>query len=162
MLRRAGGGSAAMDEQAGPGVFFSNSNNNNALLLPPPPGPGSGLEPGEAAAAAGAGTGAAPAAAAAARAQYSVPGILHFLQHEWGRFEAERAEWEAERAELQVLARARARAAGPRHGTARHSPGLPSSRPAGCARPRPARPGPAKGPRSCLALRGRCQHQVRP
>lgn len=46
-----------------------------------------------------------PGAAApvpASRAQYSVPGILHFLQHEWGRFEAERAEWEAERAELQV------------------------------------------------------------
>ncbi|NXM35683.1 STRN protein, partial [Oxyruncus cristatus] len=38
----------------------------------------------------------------ASRAQYSVPGILHFLQHEWGRFEAERAEWEAERAELQA------------------------------------------------------------
>ncbi|XP_054832648.1 striatin isoform X2 [Eublepharis macularius] len=100
-----------MDEQAGPGVFFSNNNNNNALLLPPPPGgAGPGLEPGEAAAAAAAaaaavaagGSTAAPAPASAARAQYSVPGILHFLQHEWGRFEAERAEWEAERAELQA------------------------------------------------------------
>ncbi|XP_057271413.1 striatin isoform X3 [Pezoporus wallicus] len=102
-----------MDEQAGPGVFFSNNNNNNALLLPPPAG-GPGLEPGEAAAAAaaaaaagaggGAGVSASGAAApvSASRAQYSVPGILHFLQHEWGRFEAERAEWEAERAELQA------------------------------------------------------------
>ncbi|XP_053159169.1 striatin isoform X2 [Hemicordylus capensis] len=91
-----------MDEQAGPGVFFSNNNNNNALLLPPPPGgAGPGLEPGEAAAVAG-GSSAVPAPASAARAQYSVPGILHFLQHEWGRFEAERAEWEAERAELQA------------------------------------------------------------
>ncbi|XP_027754661.1 striatin isoform X2 [Empidonax traillii] len=104
-----------MDEQAGPGVFFSNNNNNNALLLPPPAG-GPGLEPGEAAAAAaaaaaagggGGGGGAVAASGAAAplsasRAQYSVPGILHFLQHEWGRFEAERAEWEAERAELQA------------------------------------------------------------
>lgn len=103
-----------MDEQAGPGVFFSNNNNNNALLLPPPAG-GPGLEPGEAAAAAaaaaaagggggGGGVSASGAAAplSASRAQYSVPGILHFLQHEWGRFEAERAEWEAERAELQV------------------------------------------------------------
>ncbi|XP_030910645.2 striatin isoform X3 [Melopsittacus undulatus] len=102
-----------MDEQAGPGVFFSNNNNNNALLLPPPAG-GPGLEPGEAAAAAaaaaaaGAGGGAgvsvsgAAAPVSASRAQYSVPGILHFLQHEWGRFEAERAEWEAERAELQA------------------------------------------------------------
>ncbi|NXV74153.1 STRN protein, partial [Atlantisia rogersi] len=101
-----------MDEQAGPGVFFSNNNNNNALLLPPPAG-GPGLEPGEAAAAAaaaaaagggGGGISASGAAApvSASRAQYSVPGILHFLQHEWGRFEAERAEWEAERAELQA------------------------------------------------------------
>ncbi|XP_063247084.1 striatin isoform X3 [Prinia subflava] len=103
-----------MDEQAGPGVFFSNNNNNNALLLPPPAG-GPGLEPGEAAAAAaaaaaagggggGGGVSASGAAAplSASRAQYSVPGILHFLQHEWGRFEAERAEWEAERAELQA------------------------------------------------------------
>ncbi|NXF91679.1 STRN protein, partial [Eubucco bourcierii] len=102
-----------MDEQAGPGVFFSNNNNNNALLLPPPPG-GPGLEPGEAAAAAAAAaaagggggggvsaSGVAPPVSAS-RAQYSVPGILHFLQHEWGRFEAERAEWEAERAELQA------------------------------------------------------------
>ncbi|XP_036235873.1 striatin isoform X3 [Molothrus ater] len=102
-----------MDEQAGPGVFFSNNNNNNALLLPPSAG-GPGLEPGEAAAAAaaaaaaggggGGGVSASGAAAplSASRAQYSVPGILHFLQHEWGRFEAERAEWEAERAELQA------------------------------------------------------------
>ncbi|NXX42390.1 STRN protein, partial [Tricholaema leucomelas] len=103
-----------MDEQAGPGVFFSNNNNNNALLLPPPAG-GPGLEPGEAAAAAAAAaaaggggggggvsaSGVAPPVSAS-RAQYSVPGILHFLQHEWGRFEAERAEWEAERAELQA------------------------------------------------------------
>ncbi|XP_040524729.1 striatin isoform X5 [Gallus gallus] len=100
-----------MDEQAGPGVFFSNNNNNNALLLPPPTG-GPGLEPGEAAAAAaaaaagggggGVSAGGAAAPVSASRAQYSVPGILHFLQHEWGRFEAERAEWEAERAELQA------------------------------------------------------------
>ncbi|XP_064914039.1 striatin isoform X4 [Columba livia] len=111
-----GGPGPAMDEQAGPGVFFSNNNNNNALLLPPPAG-GPGLEPGEAAAAAaaaaaagggggggGGGVSASGAAApvSASRAQYSVPGILHFLQHEWGRFEAERAEWEAERAELQA------------------------------------------------------------
>nr|XP_008123789.1 PREDICTED: striatin isoform X3 [Anolis carolinensis] len=113
-----------MDEQAGPGVFFSNNNNNNALLLPPPPASSSqaGAEPGEAAAAAAAAAAVAAAGgvagppsssssspssgaavpASAARAQYSVPGILHFLQHEWGRFEAERAEWEAERAELQA------------------------------------------------------------
>ena len=36
------------------------------------------------------------------RAQYSIPGILHFLQTEWARFEMERSQWEVERAELQV------------------------------------------------------------
>uniref|UniRef100_A0A668A395 Striatin n=1 Tax=Myripristis murdjan TaxID=586833 RepID=A0A668A395_9TELE len=71
-----------MDEQAGPGVFF---NNNNSIL----PGGGKGpLADGD--------------AGEAARAQYSIPGILHFLQHEWARFEVERAQWEVERAELQA------------------------------------------------------------
>lgn len=72
-----------MDEQAGPGVFFNN--NNNSVL----PGGGKGpLADGD--------------AGEAARAQYSIPGILHFLQHEWARFEVERAQWEVERAELQA------------------------------------------------------------
>ncbi|KAJ8365956.1 hypothetical protein SKAU_G00147870 [Synaphobranchus kaupii] len=74
----------AMDEQAGPGVFFNN--NNNSVL----PGGGKGPQPGDV----GGGE--------AARAQYSIPGILHFLQHEWARFEVERAQWEVERAELQL------------------------------------------------------------
>ncbi|XP_063712529.1 striatin-3-like [Symsagittifera roscoffensis] len=34
--------------------------------------------------------------------QYSIPGILHFIQHEWTRFEMERAHWDVERAELQA------------------------------------------------------------
>uniref|UniRef100_H3CGL5 Striatin, calmodulin binding protein n=1 Tax=Tetraodon nigroviridis TaxID=99883 RepID=H3CGL5_TETNG len=68
-----------MDEQATPGVFGSS-------------GGGSG-----------GGTARAPQAAAeAARAQYHIPGILHFLRHEWARFEVERAQWEVERAELQA------------------------------------------------------------
>ncbi|KAG5278477.1 hypothetical protein AALO_G00099420 [Alosa alosa] len=75
-----------MDDQAGPGVFFNN--NNNSLIASvvggkaPQTGDGGGGE--------------------AARAQYSIPGILHFLQHEWARFEVERAQWEVERAELQA------------------------------------------------------------
>ncbi|XP_023234216.1 striatin-3-like isoform X2 [Centruroides sculpturatus] len=36
------------------------------------------------------------------RPRYSIPGIVHFIQHEWTRFEAERAQWEVERAELQA------------------------------------------------------------
>nr|XP_017525655.1 striatin isoform X2 [Manis javanica] len=79
-----------MDEQAGPGVFFSNNH--------PGAGGAKGLGPLAEAAPAGDGV----AAAGAARAQYSLPGILHFLQHEWARFEVERAQWEVERAELQA------------------------------------------------------------
>uniref|UniRef100_A0A671LZZ7 Striatin n=1 Tax=Sinocyclocheilus anshuiensis TaxID=1608454 RepID=A0A671LZZ7_9TELE len=73
-----------MDEQAGPGVFFNNNNNNSVLpggAKAPQPGDGDGET---------------------ARAQYSIPGILHFLQHEWARFEVEQAQWEVERAELQA------------------------------------------------------------
>ncbi|XP_058507828.1 striatin-like isoform X2 [Solea solea] len=72
-----------MDEQAGPGVFFNN--NNNSVLPGGVKGPLPDGDAGE-----------------AARAQYSIPGILHFLQHEWARFEVERAQWEVERAELQA------------------------------------------------------------
>ncbi|XP_067895458.1 striatin-3 isoform X4 [Heterodontus francisci] len=36
------------------------------------------------------------------RPQYTIPGILHYIQHEWARFEMERAHWEVERAELQA------------------------------------------------------------
>lgn len=36
------------------------------------------------------------------RPQYSMPGILHYLQTEWARFEMERSQWDVERAELQV------------------------------------------------------------
>ncbi|XP_022905740.1 striatin isoform X2 [Onthophagus taurus] len=37
-----------------------------------------------------------------AQVQYSIPGILHFIQHEWARFELERSQWEVDRAELQA------------------------------------------------------------
>ena len=33
---------------------------------------------------------------------YSIPGVLHFIKHEFVRLEKERANWEVERAELQV------------------------------------------------------------
>jgi len=36
------------------------------------------------------------------RPSYTVPGILHYLQHEWTRFEIERQQWETERAEFQA------------------------------------------------------------
>uniref|UniRef100_A0A8C9P5P8 Striatin-3 n=1 Tax=Spermophilus dauricus TaxID=99837 RepID=A0A8C9P5P8_SPEDA len=34
--------------------------------------------------------------------QYTIPGILHYIQHEWAPFEMERAHWEVERVELQA------------------------------------------------------------
>lgn len=34
--------------------------------------------------------------------KYTIPGILHFIQHEWARFEMDRAHWDVEKAELQV------------------------------------------------------------
>ena len=34
--------------------------------------------------------------------QYTMPGVLHFLQHEWARFELERSQWDLDRAEYQV------------------------------------------------------------
>ncbi|XP_068088074.1 striatin isoform X2 [Hyperolius riggenbachi] len=93
-----------MDEQAGPGVFFNN--NNNSLLSAAAGGPGGAgkafeAATGDAASAAG-GSAGGGGTAAPGRAQYSIPGILHFLQHEWARFEVERAQWEVERAELQA------------------------------------------------------------
>ncbi|XP_074990567.1 striatin-4 [Calonectris borealis] len=54
---------------------------------PPGPGPGPGPSPGP---------------EPAGRGGLSLPGILHFIQHEWARFEAEKGRWEAERAELQA------------------------------------------------------------
>ncbi|KFD59050.1 hypothetical protein M513_00213, partial [Trichuris suis] len=37
-----------------------------------------------------------------ARLQYSVPGVLHYLQHEWVKYEQEKTQWEVERAELMI------------------------------------------------------------
>ncbi|XP_044015690.1 striatin isoform X3 [Aphidius gifuensis] len=36
------------------------------------------------------------------KSQYSMPGILHFIQHEWARFELDRSQWELDRAEFQA------------------------------------------------------------
>lgn len=37
-----------------------------------------------------------------ASTNYTIPGILHFIKHEWSRFEKERTNWEVQKAELQV------------------------------------------------------------
>lgn len=31
-----------------------------------------------------------------------MPGVLHFLQHEWNKLELEKTQWEMEKAELKV------------------------------------------------------------
>ncbi|KAM9048127.1 striatin-4 isoform 1-T1 [Megaptera novaeangliae] len=64
-----------------------------APVSAPAPGPGP--------AAKGGGGGGSPGPTAGPE-PLSLPGILHFIQHEWARFEAEKARWEAERAELQA------------------------------------------------------------
>uniref|UniRef100_A0A915E510 Striatin N-terminal domain-containing protein n=1 Tax=Ditylenchus dipsaci TaxID=166011 RepID=A0A915E510_9BILA len=38
----------------------------------------------------------------ARRPPYTMHGVLHYLQHEWSRYELERAQWEMERAELRA------------------------------------------------------------
>uniref|UniRef100_A0A8C3JZQ1 Striatin 4 n=1 Tax=Calidris pygmaea TaxID=425635 RepID=A0A8C3JZQ1_9CHAR len=66
-----------------------------ARAQPPPAGPPVGPPPGP-------GPGPGPGPEPAGRGALSLPGILHFIQHEWARFEAEKGRWEAERAELQA------------------------------------------------------------
>ncbi|XP_030660142.1 striatin-3 isoform X2 [Nomascus leucogenys] len=95
-----------MDELAGGG------GGGPGMAAPPRqqqgPGGNLGLSPGGNGAAGG---GAPPASEGAGPAagpelsrpqQYTIPGILHYIQHEWARFEMERAHWEVERAELQA------------------------------------------------------------
>lgn len=52
---------------------------------------------------------------------YTLPGVLHFMKHEWSRFEKERANWEAERAELQVSESSLRMQAHETFGSGRHS-----------------------------------------
>ncbi|XP_076406814.1 striatin-3 isoform X3 [Peromyscus maniculatus bairdii] len=98
-----------MDELAGGG---GGGGGGPGMAAPPRPqqGPGGNLSlpPGANGAPGGGGPAAAEAAGAPAGPelsrpqQYTIPGILHYIQHEWARFEMERAHWEVERAELQA------------------------------------------------------------
>lgn len=92
------GGSGVNHNISGSGAG-RNPNGPKAVLGPPPAA-------GTSAAAAGA-TGAPPGASQPREQQdgetgLSLPGILHFIQFEWGRFQAEKYRWEAERDELRV------------------------------------------------------------
>ncbi|XP_038656513.1 striatin isoform X2 [Scyliorhinus canicula] len=81
-----------MDEHPGAGVFFGNNSVLSGGAGVGGAGPGIGgrnlQQPGT--------------EGEAQRPQYNIPGILHFLQHEWARFEVERTQWEVDRAELQA------------------------------------------------------------
>ncbi|XP_042798850.1 striatin-3 isoform X2 [Panthera tigris] len=95
-----------MDELAGGG------GSGPGMAAPPRqqqgPGGNMSLSPGGNGAAGGGGPPAAEGAGPASGPelsrpqQYTIPGILHYIQHEWARFEMERAHWEVERAELQA------------------------------------------------------------
>uniref|UniRef100_A0A8C7AH55 Striatin 3 n=1 Tax=Neovison vison TaxID=452646 RepID=A0A8C7AH55_NEOVI len=92
-LAGGGGGGPGMAapprQQQGPGGNMSPSPGGNGAA-------GGGGPP----AAEGAGSAAGPELSRPQ--QYTIPGILHYIQHEWARFEMERAHWEVERAELQA------------------------------------------------------------
>ncbi|KAM8948194.1 striatin-3 isoform 2-T2 [Lycaon pictus] len=92
-LAGGGGGGPGMAapprQQQGPGGNMSLSSGGNGAA-------GGGGPP----AAEGAGPAAGPELSRPQ--QYTIPGILHYIQHEWARFEMERAHWEVERAELQA------------------------------------------------------------
>uniref|UniRef100_A0A670IF43 Striatin 3 n=1 Tax=Podarcis muralis TaxID=64176 RepID=A0A670IF43_PODMU len=100
----AGGGimagpSPRPQQQQGP-LPPAGGNANSQLLGQGCAGPGGG---GPAASAAPEAVGPGGGGSELSRPQhYTIPGILHYIQHEWARFEMERAHWEVERAELQA------------------------------------------------------------
>lgn len=104
---RAGPGASMMEERAAAAVAAAASSCRplGSATGPGPTGtvPVSGPVPGPSPAGKGGGGGGSPGPAGGPE-PLSLPGILHFIQHEWARFEAEKARWEAERAELQVSA----------------------------------------------------------
>lgn len=128
---RAGPGASMMEERAAAAVAAAASScrplGSGAGPGPTGAAPVSAPAPGPGPAAKGGGGGGSPGPTAGPE-PLSLPGILHFIQHEWARFEAEKARWEAERAELQVST----------------APGPPT--------PRPARAGPASPAAAAAAI----------
>ncbi|XP_020859897.2 striatin-3 isoform X3 [Phascolarctos cinereus] len=99
-LPGGGGGGPGMaaprqqqQQQQGPGVNMN---------LQAGAGGGAAAGGGQPAAAAAEGAGPSTGPELSRPQQYTIPGILHYIQHEWARFEMERAHWEVERAELQA------------------------------------------------------------
>lgn len=105
---RAGPGASMMEERAAAAVASAAACRPLGSGTAPNPtaaAPASSPAPGPGPVGKGGGGGGSPGPTAGPE-PLSLPGILHFIQHEWARFEAEKARWEAERAELQVSAAA--------------------------------------------------------
>ncbi|CAB1347603.1 unnamed protein product [Coregonus sp. 'balchen'] len=95
-------------ERSGGVAGGTNQNSGGSGVGRNPNGPKSVLGQGTTEAAAAAATAGAMAGSSQPRepqdgdAGLSLPGILHFIQFEWGRFQAEKYRWEAERDELRA------------------------------------------------------------
>lgn len=80
-----GGGSFQQSGSAGQ-QQQQNGNNNNGNAAAPPAANGGGSQD----------------AASSSQPEYTLAGILHYLQSEWRRYEKDRNEWEIERAEMRA------------------------------------------------------------
>ncbi|PWN17923.1 WD40 repeat-like protein [Microstroma glucosiphilum] len=85
-----GGMQQQQQQQQGPGLGQQQQHGGLA---------GNGLQPNGAPAANGGGS---QDAASSSQPEYSLAGILHYLQSEWRRYEKDRNEWEIERAEMRA------------------------------------------------------------
>lgn len=95
-------------ERSGGVAGGTNQNAGGSGVGRNPNGPKSGLGQATTTAAAAAAAGAMAGSSQPRESQdgdagLSLPGILHFIQFEWGRFQAEKYRWEAERDELRVF-----------------------------------------------------------
>ncbi|KAJ8369023.1 hypothetical protein SKAU_G00090510 [Synaphobranchus kaupii] len=97
---RSGGVAGGTNPNPGGGGSGVGRNPNGPKAVP---GPATAAAAAAAAAAAGAMAGSSqPREPQDGEAGLSLPGILHFIQYEWGRFQAEKYRWEAERDELRA------------------------------------------------------------
>lgn len=101
---RSGGGP---NPNSGGGGGVAGRNPNGPKAAPGQSAPAAATGAMAAAAAAAAAAGAMPGSSQSREPQdgdagMTLPGILHFIQFEWGRFQAEKYRWEAERDELRV------------------------------------------------------------
>ncbi|XP_066510979.1 striatin-4 [Hoplias malabaricus] len=101
--RSSGVGGGTHPNIAGSGVAGRNPNGPKTVLGPQTTAATAAASSSAAAAATGAMPGSSqPREQQDGETGLSLPGILHFIQYEWGRFQAEKYRWEAERDELRA------------------------------------------------------------